>query len=95
MNVLTVAEIKRGGFAVLDGALAHGPVHLMKRNRPSAVLLSVDDYSALVKLANANRQTGSATGLSLLLAADASFDGLDAAGMQTRLSGLHEGWADR
>jgi len=70
MNVITVAEIKRSGFAALDAALAHGPVHLMKRNRPTAVVLSTADYEAL--LAKAQRNPALApTALSQFLAPDA------------------------
>jgi prevent-host-death family protein len=94
MNVITVAEIKRSGFAALDAALAHGPVHLMKRNRPSAVLLSAADYEAL--LAKAQRaQTSASTALSQFLAPDADAGGLDAAGLRARLAGLNDGWSDR
>ena len=94
MNVITVAEIKRSGFAALDAALAQGPVHLMKRNRPSAVVLSTADYEAL--LAKAQRaQTSASTALSQFLAPDADPGGLDASGLRARLAGLNEGWSDR
>jgi hypothetical protein len=39
-NILTSAEIKRQGLAVIEERLARGPVHLMKRNRRAAVVLS-------------------------------------------------------
>jgi PHD/YefM family antitoxin component YafN of YafNO toxin-antitoxin module len=94
MNVITVAEIKRSGFAVLDAALAQGPVHLMKRNRPSAVLLSPADYAALLVQAQRNQPSAS-NGLSQFLAPDADFAGLDAAGLQERLAGLSDGWSQR
>jgi len=94
MNVITVAEIKRNGFAALDAALAQGPVHLMKRNRPSAVLLSPLDYEALLAQAQRNQPTAS-HGLSQFLAVDADAGGLDAAGLQARLAGLNEGWSQR
>lgn len=94
MNIITVAEIKRSGFAALDAALAQGPVHLMKRNRPSAVVLSTADYEAL--LARAQRTpTPVATALTQFLASDTDAGGLDAAGLQARLAGLNEGWSDR
>lgn len=94
MNVITVAEIKRSGFAALDAALAHGPVHLMKRNRPSAILLSPADYQALVAQAQRN-QPAVSHGLNQFLAAEHDADGLDAAGLQARLAGLNEGWSQR
>jgi PHD/YefM family antitoxin component YafN of YafNO toxin-antitoxin module len=94
MNVITVAEIKRSGFVALDTALAQGPVHLMKRNRPSAVLLSMVDYEALLAKAQRN-QVSASTGLSQFLAPEAEAGGLDAAGLQARLAELNDGWSDR
>jgi prevent-host-death family protein len=45
--VLRSAELKRRGIAVVEGALRAGPVYLLKRNRPAAVVLSADDYQDL------------------------------------------------
>ncbi len=95
MNIVTVAEIKRSGFAVLDAALARGPVHLMKRNRPSAVLLSPADYAALVALAQRNAPVVANTGLGMLLSEDASPYGLDAEQLKARVAGLNDGWVER
>ena len=47
MNTLTVAELKRRGMAAIEDGLRHGPVHIVKRNRPAAVVLSEDDYQRL------------------------------------------------
>lgn len=47
MNTLTVAELKRRGMAAIEDGLRHGPVHIVKRNRPAAVVLSEDDYLRL------------------------------------------------
>ncbi len=47
MNILTVAEIKRRGMAAIEEGLRRGPVHIVKRNRPAAVVLSEDDYQRL------------------------------------------------
>ena len=49
MNTLTVAELKRRGMAAIEEGLRHGPVHIVKRNRPSAVVLSEDDYQRLAQ----------------------------------------------
>jgi len=49
MNTLTAAEIKRRGMAAIDDALRHGPVHLIKRNKPAAVVLSAKEYARLSK----------------------------------------------
>jgi prevent-host-death family protein len=47
MNALTAAELKRRGMAAVEEALRRGPVHLVKRNKPSAVVLSEADYARL------------------------------------------------
>ena len=47
MNVLTNEQIKRRGIAAEEEALRKGPVHLVKRNRPAAVVLSEGEYSRL------------------------------------------------
>lgn len=48
-NVLTAAEIKRRGMAAIEEGLRRGPVHIVKRNRPAAVVLSEGDYRALCR----------------------------------------------
>ena len=58
MNSLTAAELKRRGMAAIEDGLRHGPVHLMKRNKPSAVVLSEDDYAKL-----AQGKAGTASGM--------------------------------
>jgi prevent-host-death family protein len=49
MNTLTVAELKRRGMAAIEDGLRRGPVHIVKRNRPAAVVLSEDDYLRLAR----------------------------------------------
>ena len=95
MNIVTVADIKRSGFSVLEAALAHGPVHLMKRNRPSAVLLRPADYEALLAQAQRNTQPAGNAGLGMLLREEPGDEGLDAAGLAARLASLHDGWDER
>jgi hypothetical protein len=34
MNIVPAQEIKRRGIAAVDEALARGPVHIVKNNRP-------------------------------------------------------------
>jgi hypothetical protein len=46
-NVLTVAELKRRGMAAIEEHLRRGPVHILKRNKPAAVVLSEEDYQRL------------------------------------------------
>jgi len=52
LNVLGSAELKRRGIAAVEQALRAGPVHLLKRNRPAAVVLSEADYNRLRRLAD-------------------------------------------
>lgn len=47
MNSLTAAELKRRGMAAIEEGLRRGPVHLVKRNKPAAVVLSSKDYERL------------------------------------------------
>ena len=49
MNILTVAELKRRGMAAIEEGLRRGPVHIVKRNRPAAVVLSEDEYQRLAQ----------------------------------------------
>jgi len=95
MNIVTVADIKRSGFAVLEAALAHGPVHLMKRNRPSAVLLRPEDYTLLLAQARRNSSVSASSAMELLLSPDPSDAGLDAAGLDARLAEMRDGWVGR
>jgi prevent-host-death family protein len=46
-NTLTVAELKRRGMAAIEDGLRSGPVHIVKRNKPAAVVLSEDEYQRL------------------------------------------------
>ena len=46
-NVLTVATLKRRGMAAIEEGLQRGPVHIVKRNKPAAVVLSEDEYQRL------------------------------------------------
>ncbi|MFA7503666.1 MAG: hypothetical protein WCZ28_03110 [Burkholderiaceae bacterium] len=46
-NTLTAAEIKRRGMAAIEEGLQRGPVHILKRNRPAAVVLSEEEYQRL------------------------------------------------
>jgi len=58
MNSLTAAELKRRGMAAIEDGLRRGPVHLMKHNKPSAVVLSEADYARL-----AHGKAGTAIGM--------------------------------
>jgi len=47
-NTVTAAEIKRRGMAAIEEGLKRGPVHIVKRNKPTAVVLSQEAYQRLV-----------------------------------------------
>ena len=111
MNIITIAEIKRGGMAALDAALnmpqQGGTATIMKRNRPAAVVLTPQAYAAL--LLNAGELQRSGTTLDWLLAhgtGQAEVDlstapdrreltALDANGMAQRLTELRSEWSVR
>jgi hypothetical protein len=46
-NLVSAMEIRRRGMAAIEEALERGPVHLVRRNKPAAVVLSEDDYRHL------------------------------------------------
>jgi len=46
-NTLTIAEIKRRGMAAIEEGLRRGPLHIIKRNKPAAVVLSEAEYQRL------------------------------------------------
>ena len=47
MNTLTAAELKRRGMAAIEERLRRGPVHLVKRNKAAAVVLTEEQYEKL------------------------------------------------
>jgi prevent-host-death family protein len=47
-NTLTVNEIKRRGMAAIEEGLRLGPVHIVKRNRPAAVVVSEEEFRRLM-----------------------------------------------
>ena len=47
MNTLTAAELKRRGMAAIEERLRRGPVHLVKRNKAAAVVLTEKQYAEL------------------------------------------------
>ena len=48
MNMIASQEIKRRGMAAVDGLLGHGPVLIVKNNRPRYVVMSEVDFDAMV-----------------------------------------------
>lgn len=65
-NTLTIAELKRRGMAAIEDGLEHGPLHILKRNRRAAVVLSEADYRRL--LAAGGKVTPGMTAMQWLLA---------------------------
>ncbi|MBS1162747.1 MAG: hypothetical protein H6R03_643 [Burkholderiaceae bacterium] len=49
MNTLTAAELKRRGMAAIEERLRRGPVHLVKRNKAAAVVLTEEQYEQLAQ----------------------------------------------
>lgn len=48
MNSISAQDIKRRGMAAIEEALEQGPAHIMKYNRPAAVVLSEQSYQQLL-----------------------------------------------
>ena len=49
MNSIPAQDIKRRGISAVDEALREGPVHIIKNNRPSYVVLSEEAYAQLLE----------------------------------------------
>lgn len=94
MNIVTAAELKRRGFAALEESLVHGPVHLIKHNRQSAVVLREADYSALSASAS---PADISSDRAWRVFTDRTIEpaGLNAAQMADRLAELGDDWSDR
>lgn len=71
-NTLTAAELKRRGMAAIEEGLQRGPLHIIKRNRAAAVVLSEADYRRLLGAQQGDRPT--VTALQWLLTQSAAGD---------------------
>ena len=49
MNTIPAQDIKRRGISAVDEALRAGPVHVIKNNRPSYVVLTEAAYGELLE----------------------------------------------
>jgi PHD/YefM family antitoxin component YafN of YafNO toxin-antitoxin module len=49
VNSIPAQDIKRRGISAVDEALREGPVHVIKNNRPSYVVLSEAAYAELLE----------------------------------------------
>ena len=63
MTMIAVQEIKRRGISAVDKALANGPVHLIKSNRPAYVVMSETVYQEMLTDLAEARMTASETDL--------------------------------
>ena len=62
MNTLTAAELKRRGMAAIEERLRRGPVHLVKRNKAAAVVLTEEQYEQLAQ----SRRSAAVPGMSAI-----------------------------
>lgn len=49
MNTVPAQEIKRRGIAAVDEALAQGPAHVIRNNRPQYVVMTEAQYQELLE----------------------------------------------
>lgn len=49
MNTVPAQHIKRRGISAVDEALAQGPVHVIKNNRPQYVVMTEQSYQELLE----------------------------------------------
>ena len=49
MNTVPAQDIKRRGISAVDEALAQGPVHVIKNNRPQYVVMTEESYQELLE----------------------------------------------
>ncbi len=47
MLTIPAQEIKRRGISVVDDGLSHGPVYIVKNNKPKYVVLFTDEFNRL------------------------------------------------
>lgn len=50
MNSIPAQEIKRRGISAVDEALRDGPVHIIKNNQPSYVVLTESAFAELLQV---------------------------------------------
>lgn len=67
MNTLSALELKRRGMAAIEERLRDGPLFLLKRNRPAAVVLSEEDYQRLLRTRDAPATPSGTTAVQWLL----------------------------
>ena len=68
-NQLTAAELKRRGLVAIEEGLQRGPLHLVKHNKLTAVVLKAADYKQLQRNQHRSPEDG-LTALQWLLATE-------------------------
>ena len=94
MNILTNEQIKRRGIAAVEEALRHGPVHLVKRNRPAAVAVSEAEFARLTALDKPATEATKMTSMEWFLS-DRPAGTLDAEGLARRINEERDSWNER
>ena len=95
MNTLPAAELKRRGMAALEQGLRQGPVHILKHNRPAAVVLSAQDYQRLLERAGEAQAEAGPDALGWLLAQQPGEVGRDKADIDRQIAEERDGWGRR
>lgn len=49
MTTVAAQEIKRRGIGAVDEMLTKGPVHIIRNNKPQYVVMTENDYYALIE----------------------------------------------
>lgn len=94
MNILTNEQIKRRGIAAIEDALRHGPVHLVKRNRPAAVVITEAEFAQRNSLEKPVTGSKKMTSMEWFLS-DQPGGTLDAAGLERRIRDERDSWNER
>lgn len=55
MYAASAPEIKRRGFGIIDGPLSEGPVCLIRNNRPTYVVMTLEAYREMEEAATLSR----------------------------------------
>ena len=95
MNIVTNALIKRRGIAAIEDALRLGPVHLFKRNRPAAVVISEAEYARLTARDRGQPQSPKSASFAEWFMAKGNPGTLDARGLAARVAEARDGWNGR
>jgi len=86
-NVISAQELKRRGISAVDAALKKGPVHVIRRNQPSYVILSEEDYQRLTAFQGASERLWDR-----LLAEESRTSGRSASEINQQLTGERDSW---